>query len=132
MLLEEKLLPRSDFERLLLQAVDEGLASLGDSSKQAIYFHLDRNFNIKKEQIPEKIEAFSGAIERIFGDGANFLEIAIMKQLYEKVGGILEWNKSARLGFAEYVSATKRTFQEKRRTRTMETAIECEETRIEV
>jgi hypothetical protein len=130
--LEEKLLPRSDFERLLLQAVDEGLSSLGDSPKQAIYFHLDRNFNIKKEQIPENIKAFSGAIERIFGNGANFLEIAIMKQLYEKVGGILEWNESARLGFAEYVSAMKRTFQERRRTRTMETLIECEETRIEV
>jgi hypothetical protein len=125
-------LSKSDFEKLLLQAVDEGLASLGDSSKQAIYFHLDKNFNIKKEQIPGKIDAFSDAIEKIFGMGANFLETVIMKQLYEKVGGDLDWNESTRLAFTEYVEAAKRAFQEGRRIKTMEGIMECRETNIEI
>jgi len=125
-------LPKPDFEKLLLEAVDEGLSSLGDSSKEAIYFHLDKSFNIKKEQIPGKIEAFAEAIENIFGIGANFLEIVIMKQLYRKVGGTFEWNDAAKLAFTEYVTATKRVFQENKGTKTTEEIVECEEVRIEV
>jgi hypothetical protein len=75
-------LPKRDFEKLLLEAVDEGLSSLGETSKIAIYFHLKKSFNIKKKEIPYKIEAFAKGIEKIFGLGANFLEILIMKQLY--------------------------------------------------
>src|SRR4030042_152272 len=85
--LEEKPLQPQELERLLIQAVDEGLSSLGDSSKQAIYFHLDTTFNIKKEQIPQKVEAFVAAIEKIFGIGANFIEILIMRKLIQKRGG---------------------------------------------
>ena len=107
-------MPKPDFEKLLLEAIDEGLSSLGNSPKEAIYFHLDRSFNIKKEQIPGKIEAFENAIENIFGIGANFLEIIIMKQLYIKVGGAFELNETARLAFAEYVATAKRAFQEKK------------------
>jgi len=129
---EEKPLPKPDFEKFLIEAVDEGLASLGDSSKEAIYFYLDKSFNIRKEQIPGKIEAFTAAIENIFGIGANFLEIAIMKQLYAKVGGALVWNETARLAFAEYVAATRRAFQGKKGTQTVEDMVECEEVRIEV
>jgi hypothetical protein len=119
-------LPKPDFEKLLLEAVDEGLSSLGDSSKEAIYFHLDKSFNVKREQIPSKIETFTAAIENIFGMGANFLEIVIMKQLYRKVGGTLMCNETARLAFEEYVATAKRTFQEKRKTETTEDVVECE------
>ena len=120
------------FEELLLQAIDEGLSSLGDSSKQAIYFHLDKSFNIKKEQIATKIEAFEDAIENIFGIGANFLQIAIMKQLYRKVGGALELNDTTKLAFTEYVAVAKRTFQKKKGIKTTEGKIECEGVEIEV
>lgn len=123
---------RHDFEKLLLEAVDAGLSSLGDSSKHAIYFHLDENFSIKKEQIPSRINDFAGAIENIFGIGANYLEILIMKRLYEKVGGTLEWDDSARLAFTNYVAAAKRVFQEKEKARTKEGLIECETTAVEV
>ena len=107
---------RSDFEKLLLEAVDEGLASLGESSKQAIYFHLERSFNVKKKEVPHKIETFAKAIEKIFGLGANFLEILIAKKLYEKVGGVFEWHESTEFAFTMYVAAAKRVFREKRET----------------
>jgi len=125
-------LSKPHFEELLLQAIDEGLSSLGDSSKQAIYFHLDKSFNIKKEQIPTKVEAFEDAIENIFGIGASFLQIAIMKQLYRKVGGALELNDTAKLAFTEYVAVAKRTFKKKKGIKTTEGAIECEGVEIEV
>lgn len=108
---------KRDFDKLLLKTVDEGLSSLGETSKQAIYFHLEKSFNIKKNEIPHKIETFAEAIEKIFGLGANFLEILIMKRLYEKIGGRFKWHKSLDFAFAEYVAAAKRCFLEKRESR---------------
>jgi len=35
-------LAKTKFEKLLLEAVDEAFDSLGNSAKQAIYFHLER------------------------------------------------------------------------------------------
>jgi hypothetical protein len=107
-------LPNNDFDKLLLEAVDEGLSTLGESSKQAIYFHLAKSFNVRKEEIPEKIETFAAAIEKIFGLGANFLEILIMQRLYQRVDGRLEWNVAKDLAFAEYVAVLRRCFSEKR------------------
>jgi len=95
-----------NFRKLLLEAVDEGLSSLGDSPKKAIYFHLERNFGIKKQDIPDRIEEFTEAIEKIFGHGARILEICIMKHLFEKVGdNFLYVPETDVLLFTEYVKA---------------------------
>jgi hypothetical protein len=121
-----------DFERLLLEAIDEGLSSLGESSQQAIYYHLERSFNVKREDIPTRLIAFTQAIGNIFGVGANFVEILILKKLYEKIGGILIWKDSESFGFMEYLAKARRTFNEKNTIRTVEELIECEEAQAEV
>ena len=111
---------RRDFERLLLEAVDEQLTSLGESSKQALYFHLERGFNIKKHEIPMKTEAFAAAMERIFGQGADYLEILIMKKLHSKIG--LEVKLSTpNLTFIEYVEAAKRCYSQDKTEEKQET-----------
>jgi hypothetical protein len=116
-----------DFEKVLLEAVDEGLSALGESAKHAIYFHLERSFNIKREEIPRRIVAFTKAIESIFGVGANFVEILIMKKLYGKVGGVFNWNEYEGFGFTAYVAQAKSVFQEKTTIRTVEELVKCEE-----
>ncbi len=104
---------RRDFEKLLLEAVDEQLTSLGESSKQALYFHLEKGFNIKKHEIPRKTEAFVGAMEKILGQGADYLEILIMKRLHSKIG--LEVKLSTpNLTFTEYVEAAKKCYGQDR------------------
>jgi len=103
-------LPKRDFEKLLLEAVDEGLSSLGESSKQAIYFHLEKGFNVRKQEIPYKIKDFARAIEKIFGLGANFLEILIMQSLHEKIGESFEEPLSPDLNLAECVAAAEQKY----------------------
>jgi len=96
------------FEKLLLEAVDETLSSLGDSSKEAIYFHLEKTFSINKQDIPHKIEEFANAVEKIFGPGAKLLEIKIMKRLYEKIGPVFKYfPERDDLVFTEYVAAAR-------------------------
>jgi len=79
-------LPQKEFNRFLLAAVEESLAALGDSSKEAIFYHLETSFNLKKEGIPSNINDFAKALERIFGPGADYLEKLIEQRLYAKLG----------------------------------------------
>lgn len=101
-----------EFDRLLLEAVDEALSSIGESSKLAIYFHLEKGFNIKKLEIPRKISEFAVAIEKIFGFGANFLEILIMKSLYRKVNKRVQLARPEDFEFTTYVATLKQSFLE--------------------
>ncbi len=118
---------KPDFEKLLLEAVDEGLSSLGDSSKRAIYFHLEKSFNIRREEIPGKIEVFAEAIEKVFGSGADFLEILIMKRLHEKVGTRFKLHETTDFAFADYMATVKRHFIKKAKVeRRDEEVVRCE------
>ena len=105
---------RKTFDNVLLGAVDEALASLGDSAKQAIYFHLEDKFKIARNEIPYRLEDFADGLEKIFGLGARFIEILVMKQLHEGIGRPLEWDESKELVFVEYVAAVKRSFAKRK------------------
>jgi len=78
-------LQKPDFEKILLEAVDEGFTCLGNAGKETFYFHLEKSFAIKKNEIPQKTEEFVKALERIFGEGAQFLEALITGKLEEKM-----------------------------------------------
>lgn len=113
--LEELKFVNKAFEKVLLEAVDDALASLGDSAKQAIYFHLKSKFEIERNEIPRRIEDFVEGLEKIFGVGAQFLEILIMKELHERIEQPLRWDKSKELVFSEYVAVAKRSFLKERK-----------------
>jgi len=104
-------LSRKTFEEILLESIDEALSSLGESVKESIYFHLKDKFKISREEIPWRIRDFAEGLEKIFGFGARFLEILIMKRLYARIEQPLEWNESEEFIFVNYVEAARRSFQ---------------------
>ncbi|MDH5450178.1 MAG: hypothetical protein OEX77_04635 [Candidatus Bathyarchaeota archaeon] len=107
-------MPKHSFEGLLLNAIDEGLSALGESPKRVVYFYLEKKFNINRREIPDKIEDFVEALEKIFGLGAKFLQILIIKQLYQKIEKNLEWNEEQTdLTFTEYIVAARRSYLKK-------------------
>jgi len=113
---EEQALSNRSFEELLLEAVDEGLSSLGESAKEVIYFYLEKNSKIDRRDIPYKIEEFVEALEEFFGVGAKTLEVLIMKQLYQKIGHAVEYDRELKdLIFTEYVAAARKTFLKKKK-----------------
>ena len=99
-------MPPNNFSKLFLAAVDESLSSLGDSSKQAIFFHLEASFKIKRENIPSNLTEFSQALEGIFGPGASYLEELIAKRLHEKLGLTFEEKECS--DFTECIDALKK------------------------
>jgi hypothetical protein len=94
------------FENILLEAIDEGLACLGEQTKKAVYQHLKNKYSLSKQDIPYRIEDFTKAIEDIFQAGAKLLEIKIMKILYTKIGnGYVSLENSESLEFTNYIYA---------------------------
>jgi hypothetical protein len=94
---------KDNFEKLLIEAVDSVFSSLGDSCKQALYFHLKHCHNISKHEIPHRINDFADALEEIFGPGAKLIEIEIMKVLFSKVQIFTGSPKQGDLSFTNYV-----------------------------
>ena len=83
--LKEPKSSNNNFEKLLIETIDRELASMGDSGKEAIYFYLKSVFEIEKHEIPDKIEAFTGSLEEIFGASVKPIEISIIEARHERV-----------------------------------------------
>jgi hypothetical protein len=114
----EKDVNEEEFDDILLETIDETLSSLGELVKNAVYFHLQTNFCIKKNEITKKISEFSDIIHKIFGSGAGILEIKFMKTLHSKIDLNVKWpNYEAPLSkwvvmdmtFIEYVDSMRKT-----------------------
>ncbi len=99
-----------EFDELLLTAIDNAFLSLGESVKKSIYFHLEEQFGLKRNQIPAHLQKFQNANEQIFGSGARYLEILIMKNLYLKSGSTVSMEEG--VSFIDYVKEMKRVYTE--------------------
>jgi hypothetical protein len=95
----------SDFARFLMEAVEEGLASLGELSKEAIYSYLKGTFEIEKQQIPSKIGEFANALETIFGASATIIELEILKALHRRVPQFRYFPPHKNITFTGYIAA---------------------------
>ena len=94
---------KSQVDMTIMKAVDESLASFGNSVRKVVYFQLQNNYNIPKQEIPTRIEEFAAAIEAIFGIGALLIEMKIIENLYTKAEGFLYVPKDEDLMFKDYV-----------------------------
>ncbi len=100
---------KPEFDTLLQSAVDNALTSLGESVKQAIYFHIEHRFNVPRESVSENLGDFQVGLEKIFGIGARFIEILIMKNLHSKIGLPLDV-EGDELEFVQYVDAVRASY----------------------
>ncbi|MBS7658336.1 MAG: hypothetical protein QXL69_06160 [Candidatus Bathyarchaeia archaeon] len=93
------------FQEALLKAINESLLVLGPSVKQAVYYHIERQYNIKHEEIPFKLKEFYEALKDIFGFGSKVIEKLFVKKLYEHLG--LRFEEHEDWSFIEYVEFAK-------------------------
>ena len=100
---ELKIKNKTEFNQILLQAIDEAFSTLSNGNNQAIYNHLESAFKIKKQEIPNKLTEFTDAIEQTFGLAAGLIEISIMAKLHEKVQGHAYYLKNDELFFDDYL-----------------------------
>jgi hypothetical protein len=76
----------ADLEKILLEAVDEGLLVPGEIVRTAIYERVERSYQVKREEIPEKLETFHEALQDMLGVSATkVMEKLIAKNLYSRL-----------------------------------------------
>ncbi len=111
--------------------MDEAFSSLGESAKTSIYFHLEQQFTVAREEIPYRINDFSDALERIFGLGARHLEILIMKNLHMKIDCRYKWDGPKwlcpDLTFKKFVELTKLCYEDNGSIREIEVVVDAGE-----
>lgn len=112
--------PPEKFDEFLIEAIDEALTSLGEPVKNAVYYHLENDFNMPKNEIPQRLGFFSHIIHKIFGIGASRLEIKFMKNLSSKVKANTqfseyEWPLSKwivmEMSFTDYIDKIRKNYE---------------------
>jgi hypothetical protein len=105
MLNNEKLF-QDDFNRALLEAIDEGFSLLGHLPREAIFHNLEASFQMKKEDIPLNLAKFRVFLETTFGLGTRYVEGIIINRLCEKLD--LDSGKKTSTGLGVRVDELKR------------------------
>ena len=78
-------MPAKDFERLLLDSIDEALSLMGENFKKVVFVQLE-SLGVPEYVIPRNIGAFTRVIERVFGASSDDLKNLVLRRLYEKNG----------------------------------------------
>jgi hypothetical protein len=98
------------FDAILLEAVDEIFESFGSACKETIYFHLKNTFNIKKQDIPHRIQEFSDVLKQLLGEGAKIIELRMIETLHRKAPNFVYNPSMGELVFADYVEGLRRFY----------------------
>ena len=82
---EERESAEEEFNRVVMEAVDEGLLVLGAIVRDTIYHTVEKDYQIGYLDIIGRAEDFHKALERFFGPGARIIEKLIAKSLCSKL-----------------------------------------------
>lgn len=102
-----------EFNKILLNAIDQGMNRiLGEAAAQSIYFYLQRDEHLRREDIPNNLEKFLFTLERIFSVGALVIEKAIMENLYLRLRQrnknlVLKYKDTEQFNFISYINDLK-------------------------
>jgi len=94
-----------DVDRIVLDAIDEALSVLGSKGRDSVYYFLEREYLLKKEDVPLNLRRFDDCLRMVFGLGANLLEKHIINTLKRRVGVELEADEG--LDFVETLETIK-------------------------
>ena len=93
------------YDTVIIDAIEDSLSSFKSFEKQEVYFFLETTFNISKKEIPQKMEDFGNALEKIFGVGARLIEIRIIKSIHKRVPEFRFTSRTNVVNFGDYVDS---------------------------
>jgi hypothetical protein len=69
----------------LREATDYGLLALGEIVRETIYQRIERTHQVKRKEIPEKLDTFHKALQGTLGAAAKVIERLIAKNFYSRL-----------------------------------------------
>jgi hypothetical protein len=101
-----------EFDKILLDVIDNSFKHIGKSMGQVVYYHLEKDF-IRKNKIPANTRNFSACLEMMFGKGgASLIELMIIERLYIKIEEELEERND--YDFTECVDVARKRYLKKK------------------
>jgi hypothetical protein len=94
------------FRDVLLQSIDDALLVPGEIVRAAIYDRVERSYQLRREEIPEKLELFHRALRDLLAAGGEVLERLIAKNLYLRLD--LNFNQHESWTLLDYVDEAKK------------------------
>lgn len=73
-----------ELEKRIVKCIDHVLLQLGKNIRYVIYWYLEKEFGIKKEDIPKRPKEFIRALETVFGSGAKVMERLMIDVMEEE------------------------------------------------
>ena len=74
-----------ELREALLGAADQVLMVLGESATHTIYRHIERKYNVSREEILDRPEIFHEVLDSLFGAGAKVIERLIARSLCDRL-----------------------------------------------
>jgi len=85
--MESSLKLTSKKEEKLVKIIDKVLNQIfGKEATYLIYRHLEDKYNLKKEEVAEKIDIFAEGLEEFLTSGAYIIERKILEDIYSNYG----------------------------------------------
>lgn len=98
---------KDKFNKLLLKVIDEELKQIfGEAATLMIYSHLKKNYSLKREEIPEKLEIFVRGLEEFLSSGAHVVEKMVLRKVYSSFGFQCQIKEG--YSFTDYMSELKK------------------------
>ncbi len=69
------------FDERILKCIEKGMAPIGESARNAILWHIEKNNQLKLSEIPSNPKLFLDALEKILGHGTFVVEKMIVRQI---------------------------------------------------
>jgi len=99
-----------DFNRLLVQAIDETLIALFSVQvAERLYAHLQDHYSITKNEIPYRLDTLLSTLQNIFGPGGRIVGRAMASRFYSHLS--LRFEDNATKTLPEYVEEAKAMLQ---------------------
>lgn len=73
-------------ERKILECIDSGLDSFGAPVRIVLYWRMQKEFGLTREDITLKPDTFARAIESMFGIGTQRVEQILMNEMRRRLG----------------------------------------------
>ena len=98
------LLESFGLDQKIVNCIDNGLQVLGESAKYALYQYIEKNFRLKKDEIPQHPEVFKQAITSILGEEVSKL---MEELIIQRMTQTFKLKHKSKLTFVEVVQAVK-------------------------
>ena len=80
--------PHDQVHKKILQYIDIGLDSFGENVRVVLYWKMERELGLMRENIPARPEIFVKSLQMMFGAGTRIVERTLIKEI-KRSSGIL-------------------------------------------